>query len=79
MIPTVTPAASEETLALRRQAYDLEVENVRVNQAAATEVNRIRDKMETLRRDNAKNLKNVRQHYVARVGGNTRKKNFSRE
>ncbi|EGT36447.1 hypothetical protein CAEBREN_22631 [Caenorhabditis brenneri] len=51
----------------------LRVENLRINQAA--EVNRIRDKMETLRRDNAENLKNVRQHYVARVGGKTQKIN----
>ncbi|EGT36458.1 hypothetical protein CAEBREN_13501 [Caenorhabditis brenneri] len=68
-------AKNEETLALRRQPYDLQVENVRINQAAAAEVNRIRDKMETLRRDNAENLKNVRQHYVARVGGKTQKIN----
>ncbi|EGT36464.1 hypothetical protein CAEBREN_01355 [Caenorhabditis brenneri] len=31
--------------------------------------------MDMLRRDNAENLKNVRQHYVARVEGNTQKKN----
>ncbi|CAL2048522.1 unnamed protein product [Caenorhabditis brenneri] len=76
MIPTVTKAASEKTLSLCRQVYNLQMENIRVNEAAAADVNRIRDKMETLRRDNAENLKNVCQLYGARVGGKTRKIRF---
>ncbi|EGT58235.1 hypothetical protein CAEBREN_13517 [Caenorhabditis brenneri] len=74
-VKQVAAAAQEETLSLRRQVYNLQMENIRVNQAAAADVNRIRDEMEMLRRDNAEYVKNLCQHYGARVGGKTQKIN----